>query len=113
MIELVERKYSLLILLLPEGREWLQEHIEDGAGDEAHDILEQARYAGNGWSCAYDQVTLWGGPAIAKGVEIDGNGKMVDSEELYYYPDYNTTSWKEVLLRDGWVSFQKAPKDGE
>lgn len=113
MIELIERKDSLLILLLPEGKEWLQEHIEDGATDEAHDLLEGARYNGNGWSCVYDQVACYGGPAIAKDAEIDDDGRMVDAEELYYYTDYNITSWKEVLLQNGWVSFQKSTRHGE
>jgi hypothetical protein len=79
--------------------------------DERHflaDMMDESGYIGNNWECCYE-IGLTEAPAIAEGLiyseKDDNDGYPIDYENLWYFGDYMTVSFIEVLKIQRFVDF--------
>ena len=106
MIELTEKENGLLIVLTD------KEELINMMGKviNAVDLLDNARYLGNGWDEIMPEKisALTDSPIIGKGVCWDEEGDIEDVESVYWYPNYQIKNpWTELLI-NGEVFFTKA-----
>ena len=72
--------------------------------DVLFQILDSAGYIGNGWDSPQDE-SISMAPAIAEGIELNGNGDIIDISSLWVYTLYNSRSFVEDLQNDGVTFF--------
>lgn len=75
------------------------------------EILDQAGYSGNGVFMPIspeDINALTDAPMLTDELEIKDNGDRVVKGKVWWYPGYETTSFLEVLLTKGSVTFTAA-----
>lgn len=77
-----------------------------------YDLFEQ--YSSNGGYTLFDPsngnpfIGLTNAPCVAESlVDIDDWGTLAIQGDFWYYPDYQTTNWVELLVTTGRVEFKK------
>jgi hypothetical protein len=92
-----------------------KQEFENIANKKFHDeraylaeLMEDARYIGNDWWCAWN-IGLTESPAIGQGAifpeDENYDGEPMDYENLWYFPDYSTKSYLEILQTEGKIVF--------
>jgi hypothetical protein len=112
-LEVEEPEYGYVETLYSvHGDEEFENILSRGFHDERDylsELMENARYTGNDWHCAYN-IGLTEAPAIGQGAvypeeDKDFDGAPTDYENLWYFPGYMIKSYLEVLEKDGKVIF--------
>lgn len=105
MVELIEQQHGLLIKLTDkeELKDLLKKNKNRGVPIEACDILDAARYLGNGWwdIPPEDIGALTDSPIIGYDCDINDDGQIVlhDDSKIYWYPSY--------MVKDPWIELLK------
>lgn len=76
------------------------------------DLLEYARWPGNGM--LYQVQPEWVGaltdaPILTDEMDYEDDGTVAVKGRIWWYPQYETSAFAEVLLEHGRVVFQQAP----
>lgn len=114
MITLNETMGGNLLITLDDGEEARQDLIEiiERAGDTdtiLTDLLDASGYLGNNWCETTGALTE--APILAYGLIYDEDEEIdepIDYEKVWWYPDYQISSFAEELLTKGKVVFKKA-----
>ena len=109
MVELKEFKHGLLITLT--DKEELEDKLNEDRIFSAVDMLDSARYLGNGWDeLAPEQIgALTNAPIIGHNINWGDNGIELNEDSLiYWYPNYMIEDPFRVLLEKGEVFFNLA-----
>ena len=111
MIELIITAEDNLKIVVNNRREFAIEYPELSMKDERcslSDLLDDSGYIGNDWYSPID-IGLTEAPAISSGAlyNDDESEAPDDYEKLWYYADYNVTSYLVKLLKEGQVIFTK------
>lgn len=114
MITLNQTMGGNLLITLDDGAEARQDLIEiiERVGNTdaiLTDLLDASGYLGNG----YEETTgvLTEAPIIAYGAIYSEDEEIdmpIDYEKIWYYSDYQISSFAEKLLNEGKVIFKKA-----
>lgn len=107
-------KNGNLTFHLEEADRYDLEALRDRTGDEhtqIAEILDQFGYSGNGVFMPIspeDIAALTDAPMFTDELDIKDNGDRVVKGKVWWYPGYETTSFLEVLLTKGSVTFTAA-----
>lgn len=110
----ISEKAGHLTFHLDESDRYDLEVLRERTGNEhtqLAEILDQAGYSGNGVFMPIspeDIDALTGAPMLTDELEIKDNGDRVVKGKVWWYPGYETTSFLEVLLTKGSVTFTAA-----
>jgi hypothetical protein len=97
---------NLEIALDKGAKKELKEILSKATNTDAilSELLDISGYLGNDWHEALGVLTE--APIIAYGA-IYEDENIIDYDKVWYYPNYMTTSFAEVLLKDKRVIFKK------
>jgi len=73
-----------------------------------HDLLDDSRHLGNGWSSGEGKFALTEAPIILQEEETDDEGQYVNAEGIYFFERYMIENPFQTLLDTGKVTFNRA-----
>ena len=112
LVELQQISGKLRIILTPNGRQELQDRLDNGDNIDTdstlQDLLED--HLGNGWEWVQPEElgALTSAPILSEDCRRDDEGWLIEVGAVYWFPNYQILSPVAELLRVGHVSFDRA-----
>jgi hypothetical protein len=111
LVDFTKKNGSLVIKLLPEGREFLKgkQDAENWKKGTNPIFLELIEYQlSNGWDLILpeDICALTSSLILSDEAEYNNTGELVKIGRVYWFPDYAVVCELEVLLEKGEITFK-------